>query len=91
MADKPATFRQVIREASREANLSVRDRLKLRIVMRVAPERLEQELFNHAQVEGFIPVNATMDNEVGAVDWAALAEFIKEVLPAILQIISLFL
>jgi len=91
MSDKTATFRQVIREAARGAKLSIRDRIKLRIVMRVSPERLEQELFNHAQVEGLIPVSATIDSEVGAVDWAALAEFIKEVLPAILQIISLFL
>jgi hypothetical protein len=89
MADK--TFRQVILDAAKDGNLNMRERAKLRIILRLAPERLAQELFNQAQAEGAIPVTATIDGDVGAVDWAALAAFIKEVLPAILQIISLFL
>lgn len=89
MADK--TFRVVIREAAQEADLNLRERLKLRAVLRLCPGRLEQELLNHATVEGIVPVGATLDADVGAVDWKSLAEFIKEVLPAILQIISLFL
>lgn len=91
MADTNKTFRQVILDAAKEVNLNLRDRLKLRAVLRLAPGRLEKELLAHAQVEGVVPVSAKLDDEVGAVDWAALAEFIKEVLPAILQIISLFL
>lgn len=90
------TFRQVVREAADQADLSVRDRVKLRLVMRLNPAKLEAEIFNQAQVEGVVPANVSLaalndKSSVAAVDWAALAEFIKEVLPAILQIISLFL
>lgn len=90
------TFRQVVREAAEQADLSVRDRVKLRLVMRLNPARLESEIFNQAQVEGVVPANVSLaalndKSTAAAVDWAALAEFIKEVLPAILQIISLFL
>jgi hypothetical protein len=85
------TFRRVILDAAQESNLNLRERLKLRSVLRLAPGRLEKELLNQAQVEGVIPVGVALDDELGAVDWKALAEFIKEVLPAVLQIISLFL
>lgn len=94
------TFRQIVREAADQADLSVRDRVKLRLVMRLNPAKLESEIFNQAQVEGVVPANVSLaalnDKSAAAaaaaaVDWAALAEFIKEVLPAILQIISLFL
>lgn len=85
------TFREIIREAANSADLNVRERIKLRMVMRFRPEVLERELFNQAQAEGVLPVTASLDEPVGTIDWEALAAFIKEVLPAILQIISLFL
>lgn len=85
------TFRQIIREAAKEANLNRRERIKLRMALLVCPERLEQELFNQAQAEGFVPVGTTIDGNVGAFDWAAFFEFIKEYLPTILQMIILFL
>ena len=89
-------FRQVVREAADQADLNIAERVKLRLVLRVRPQKLEQEILNQAQVEGIVPTNLTLammsdPNATAAVDWAALAEFIKEVLPAILQIISLFL
>ena len=91
------TFQKTVRDAASEANLSVRERVKLRLVLRFAPDRLEQEILNQAQVEGVMPANLTLammaedSAQVTAIDWKALAEFIKEVLPAILQIIALFL
>lgn len=88
MADK--TFRQVILEAADEADLNLRERVKLRIVLRRKPDLLADEIFNQAQVEGRIPLSAKINDPVGAVDWEALAKFIKEILPVILQIISLF-
>ena len=90
------TFRQVIREAAEQADLTTADRVRLRMVMRFRPTRLEQEILNQAQVEGIVPASLTLAainsaDATAQIDWAALAEFIKEVLPAILQIISLFL
>lgn len=89
MSDK--TFRQVILDAARDADLNVRQRVKLRLVLRFAEAQLASELFSQAQVEGEIPVSASIDDAVGAVDWEALAKFIKEVLPVILEVIKLFL
>ena len=93
MSDR--TFRQVIREAVSESDLGLRDRVKLRLVLRFREAALQQEIFNQAQVEGLIPVAAAIDDhaggEVAAIDWEGLAAFIKEVLPAILQIIQLWL
>jgi predicted metal-dependent RNase len=85
------TFRSVIRECAKEGDLNLAQRAKLRIILRLRPDVLEREIFNQAQVEGVIPTSAMLDDDLGSVDWAALAEFIKEILPAILQIISLFL
>lgn len=86
------TLREAIREAAkdRETALNLRERVKLRIVLRRKPELLEREILNHAQVEGVLPTSATLDDDVGAVDWDALLNFIKEVLPIILQLIQLF-
>lgn len=88
MADK--TFRQVILDAADEADLNLRERVKLRIVLRRKPDLLADEIFNQAQVEGRIPLSAKINDPVGVGDWEALAKFIKEILPVILQIISLF-
>lgn len=84
------TLRQIIRESIREQDLSVRDRVKLRMIMRWKPDVLERELFNHVQAEGLVAASVSID-DVAAVDWKAIAEFIKEILPAVLQIIQLFL
>lgn len=85
------TFRQIIRQASKEASLGLRERVKLRLVMACCPEKLEAELFAQAKAEGKIPAAAGLDDDYGEIDWEALALFIKEVLPAVLQIIQLFL
>lgn len=84
-------FRTVIYEAVQDSTLNLRERVKLRLIMRFRREELEEELFAQAQAEGIVPVSATIDGGLEGIDWEGLAKFIKEVLPSILQIISLFI
>ena len=86
-------FREQILEVARDANLSRRDKVKLRIVLRFKPELLATEIMNQAQAAGVVPVTATLDSstDVAEFDFAAFADFIKEILPTILQLITLFL
>lgn len=86
------TFKQAVLEAAQDADLNLRERFKLRIVLRRRPELLENELLKAAVAEGIMPVSSTVDSDAAtaSIDWDALLNFIKELLPVILQIISLF-
>lgn len=78
-------FRRVVIQAAREGDLTLRQRVQLRLVMRYDPERLKAELLDQAVAEGKVASGS------GSIDWDALAAFIKEVLPAVLQLIKLFM
>jgi len=94
MSDKPATFRSLILDAAREADLEFRDRVQLRIVLRRNPERIAKELLEQAKAEGVVPQNVGLDsvadtsNTQGR-DWEAFfkafGKFIADVLPLILK------
>jgi hypothetical protein len=86
------TFRQAVLEASKDADLNLRERFKLRVLLNRRPELLESELLKAAMAEGVMPLNSTVDSDAATanIDWDALLNFIKELLPVILQIISLF-
>ena len=86
-------FREQILEVARDANLSTREEVKLRILLRFKRELLVTEIMDQAQAAGVVPLTATLDSstDVAEFDFAAFADFIKEILPTILQLISLFL
>ncbi len=86
------TFRSVILEAvkSEESNLNFRDRIALRLVLRFKPDTLAKEILKQAQAESIIPAEANLKEEVGSFDFTKLLEFIKEILPILLKLISLF-
>jgi hypothetical protein len=90
--DEMKTFRQAVLEASKDVDLNLRQRFKLRVVLRLRPELLESELLKAAVAEGIMPLNSTVDSDAATanIDWDALLKFIKELLPVILEIISLF-
>lgn len=92
---EPQTLREFVLEKVRsgEVELSLRDRVKLRIVLRCKEKELAEELLAQAQVEGIVPVSVGLDEPGGtaAIDWDAFGDFIVKVLPAVLQIIQLFL
>lgn len=93
MAESTETLRSVIRDGIRsgELSLTLRDRVKLRLVLRFKPEELESAILEQAQAEGLVPVSMSLDDQIGAVDWKSLTEFIVKILPAIIQMILLFL
>ena len=86
------TFRQAVLEASKDAELNLRERLKLRIVLRLRPDLIENELLKAAIAEGIMPLNSTVDSDAATatIDWDALLAFIKELLPLILELIKMF-
>ena len=86
-------FREQILEVARDANLSTREEVKLRILLRFKLEMLVTEIMDQAQAAGVVPLTATLDSstDVAEFDFAAFADFIKEILPTILQLITLFL
>lgn len=94
-----ATFRQLILEKAREADLPFGQRVKLRIVLRVKPDELAKEILEQAKAEGVVPATCQLGDvaseSVGAPDWekffSAFGDFIVKVLPLILQILPLFL
>ena len=97
MSEK-STFRQLILEAARNADLAFGDRVKLRIILRRDPERLANEILEQAKAEGVLPDGLTLTSvgaDVGAPDWEAFflsfGDFVAKVLPLILQILPLFL
>lgn len=98
MSDQ-ATFRKLILDAARDADLSLGLRVKLRIALRRAPDELAREIFEQAKAEGILPAACKLDDVagkvVGAPDWqaffAAFGDFIAKVLPLILQVLPLFL
>lgn len=97
MSEK-STFRQLILEAARNADLAFGDRVKLRIILRRDPERLAKEVLEQAKAEGLLPGGlslASVGADAGAPDWEAffrsLGDFVAKVLPLILQILPLFL
>lgn len=98
MSEK-ATFRQLILEKAREADLPFGQRVKLRIVLRLKPDELAKEILEQAKAEGVIPLTCSLDDvagdAVGAPDWEAFfrafGDFIVKVLPLIIQILPLFL
>lgn len=98
MSDQ-ATFRQLILEAARKADLPFGLRVKLRIALRTKADELAREVLEQAKAEGVLPVSCNLDDVagkvVGAPDWekffAAFGDFIAKVLPLILQVLPLFL
>lgn len=63
--------------------------LKLKLAIPANAKDVEQFLTEEAAVRG-IAIPKAADG-AGAIDWAALLDFIKQVLPLIMQIISLFM
>ena len=98
MNDK-ATFRKLILDAAREADLPFGLRVKLRIALRTKADELAREILEQAKAEGVLPANCKLDDvagdTVGAPDWqaffGAFGDFIVKVLPLILQVLPLFL
>lgn len=98
MSDK-ASFRQLILEAARKADLPFGQRVKLRIALRTKPDELAKEILEQAKAEGVIPQTCGLDDvasaSVGDRDWAsffaAFASFIEKVLPLILQVLPILL
>ncbi len=97
MSEK-STFRQLILEAARNADLAFGDRVKLRIILRRDPDRLAKEILEQAKAEGVLPDTlslASVGADAGAPDWEAFfrsfGDFVVKVLPLILQILPLFL
>lgn len=86
------TFRSTIRQAFKQADLTRRERVVFRAAMLLCPEKLEAEVMSQSVAEGFVPVGASLEQEVPAeMDTSEWIIFIIEVLPAILKIIALFL
>lgn len=81
--------------AAKEADLSFRDAIKLRLLMRFAPDRLAEVLADTAIEAGKLPPSAKQDDaatlHAAEIDWEALAAFIKEILPVVLELIKLFI
>lgn len=72
--------------------------LRKRVIVRRLERRpaiqdlVMDKVISGAYIAGIIvPAELAAEEPIASVDWEALAEFIKEILPLIMQIVSLFL
>jgi hypothetical protein len=90
--EKPKSFRQAVKEASKKANLGWRSRFKLRLVLAIPGYRrqLEEQLLTKAVSLNAVPIVTTMDGALPTdVDWDGVIDFIIEWLPTVLKIVLL--
>lgn len=87
-------FRNAIKEAARDSNLSFGQRIKLSFVLSIPAYRreLEDRLLKQAVRLELVPAVTTMDDTIPEnVDWDNIIDFIIEWLPIILRIMALFM
>ncbi|GIW60323.1 MAG: hypothetical protein KatS3mg087_1389 [Patescibacteria group bacterium] len=65
---------------------TLRDRARIRMALRFAPDLVAEEILNHAEAENIIDPKETKE-----INWEALADFIIKVLPVIIEAILKFL
>jgi hypothetical protein len=78
-------FKRVMFEAIQNSDVSVRDKMRLRMAVRFNPQRIAEIVHEEALIDG-----CCSTEDLAAVDWDALLAFIEKLIPLILQIISLF-
>jgi hypothetical protein len=97
------TYRQILGDQFKATwpELDTAERVAMRTVWfrPLKRKKLEMFMFNQAQVEGFIPEDASIDDvppqTVGSPDWAAffssLGDFLAKIAPIFFQLLPLIL
>lgn len=87
------TIRKAINSAISTSDLTVLEKVKLRLAMLFPKlrDQIEAVLVEELTAANMLPSGTTADQPIGtSVDWAAIAAFLKEIMPLILTLIKLF-